>query len=316
MNRFDAAAGDAPGEGLHASGIRVLQVNMGLKCNQRCAHCHLGASPSRTEMMDWPTMEAVVEAARRVRPELVDITGGSPELNPRLRDFIETLGAEGMAVQVRTNLTVLLEPGMEGMPEFYRRNAVRLVGSLPCYLEENVRAQRGEGVYWKSIAAIRMLNAAGYGREAGLELDLVYNPGGPVLPGPQPMLEEAYRRELGGRFGICFTRLLTITNMPIGRFASGLAGEGADAYLRLLVESFNPETVGKVMCRRQISVGWEGTLYDCDFNLALGIAVDHGAPDHVSRFDAGALARRRIVTGDHCFGCTAGGGSSCGGALV
>ncbi|MHC5053594.1 MAG: arsenosugar biosynthesis radical SAM (seleno)protein ArsS [Planctomycetota bacterium] len=316
MNRFEPLVEGAPGEGLHASDIRILQVNVGLKCNQQCRHCHLEASPDRNELMNWRMMRMILEAAKGIRPEKVDTTGGAPELNPRLCDFIAALGVNGIAVQVRTNLSVLLEPGMEGMPRFYRDNRVQLVGSLPCYLEANVQAQRGEGVYWKSIEAIRMLNALGYGLRAELPLDLIYNPIGPVLPGPQSELEDAYRSELGGRFGITFTRLLTITNMPIGRFARGLAEEGrARAYMKMLVDSFNPATVDKVMCRHQLSIGWDGTLYDCDFNLALGLAVDHGAPDHLSRFDADALERRRIVTDEHCFGCTAGAGSSCGGAL-
>ncbi len=188
---------------------------------------------------------------------------------------------------------------------------------MPCYLEETVRAQRGPGIYEKSVEAIRRLNSLGYGIDPGLALDLVYNPGGPFLPAAQGELEQAYRRELGERFGIRFTRLLTITNMPIGRFGAELRRQQkAGEYMRLLQDSFNPRTVDGVMCRRQISVGWDGTLYDCDFNLAIGLAVDHGAPDRISDFDPSVLSKRRIVTGDHCFGCTAGSGSSCAGALA
>jgi radical SAM/Cys-rich protein len=261
-------------------------------------------------------MELVVEAAKEAGAGFVDLTGGAPELNPDLRWFIEALGAEGIPVQVRTNLTALLEPEAEGLAEFFRDHRVALVASMPCYLEENVRAQRGAGVYDKSIEAIRRLNDLGYGKDPGLVLNLVYNPGGPFLPAPQADLEAAYRKELRERFGVEFTRLLTIANMPIGRFGADLERRGgAEEYMRLLAGSFNPGTVEAVMCRSQVSVGPDGTLYDCDFNLALGLAVDHGAPDHIRDFDLSTLRTRRIVTGEHCFGCTAGRGSSCGGAL-
>ena len=206
---------------------------------------------------------------------------------------------------------------MEEMPEFFQEHQVQLVASLPCYLEENVCAQRGKGVYEKSIAAIRRLNALGYGSDPDLPLHVVYNPGGPFLPPPQSALEENYRRELGNRFGITFTRLLTITNMPLGRFRMHLSHLGQERnYLTLLRKSFNPDTLSGLMCRYQISIGWDGTLYDCDFNLALGLPVNHGAPDHIKSFRVADLKARRIVTGEHCFGCTAGAGSSCGGALV
>jgi radical SAM/Cys-rich protein len=248
---------------------------------------------------------------------LIDLTGGAPELNPSFRQFVSALRKENLQVQVRTNLTVLLEPGMEDLPEFLRNHQIHLVASLPCYLEENVRAQRGEGVYGKSIEAIRRLNALGYGIKTHLPLSLVYNPGGPFLPPPQSALEKDYRRELGQRFGITFTHLLTITNMPLGRFHSELSLQKQEEnYLQLLRKSFNLQTVEGLMCRYQISVGWDGTLYDCDFNLALKLPVDHGAPDHIQRFNPAELLTRRIVTGEHCFGCTAGYGSSCSGALV
>jgi radical SAM/Cys-rich protein len=238
-------------------------------------------------------------------------------MNPNFRRFVLALKEMGPAVQVRTNLTILLEPGMEEMAPFLRDNEVRLVASLPCYLEENVRAQRGPEVYERSVEAIRMLNGLGYGREPRLPLNLVYNPGGPKLPPPQVELEQDYRRELDERFGIFFSSLLTITNMPIGRFGAQLKSQGTRAdYMNLLRESFNPSTAESIMCRRQLSVAWDGTLYDCDFNLALGMPVDHGAPNHIRNFRASDLERRRIVTGEHCFGCTAGAGSSCGGALA
>lgn len=317
MNEFERRVETISNGCLCGLEIRTLQVNLGLRCNQRCRHCHVSASPERTETMDWPIMELVIDAAERVGCGLVDLTGGAPELNPNFRKFIESLRARGHDVQVRTNLTVLLEPGMERLPEWFRDNRVRLVASLPCYLEQNVRAQRGKGIYEKSIKAIRRLNTIGYGVDPDLPLDLVYNPGGPNLPPDQAALEADYRRELGTRFGIAFSQLLTIANLPIGRFRAELRRDNREReYLALLRNSFNSETLEGLMCRHQISVGWDGTLFDCDFNLALGYAVDHGAPDHIRFFDPDSLEKRRIVTGEHCFGCTAGRGSSCGGALV
>ncbi len=292
---------------MHSVDIETIQVNVGLKCNQACVHFHVESSPLRTEMMDWPTMGLIIEAARRVRARLVDITGGAPELNPHLRRFIAALRERGHTVQVRTNLTVLLLPEQETMPEFFRDHQVHLVASLPCYLEENVRRQRGNGVYEKSIEVIRQLNALGYGQDPALPLNLVYNPVGPFLPPDQAKLEEDYRREMWDRFGIVFTRLLTITNMPIGRFQDDLARQGKDQkYLDLLKQSFNLQTLEGLMCRHQINIDWDGRLYDCDFNLALKLPVDHGVPNHLKDFDPAALARRRIITGIHCFGCTAG----------
>lgn len=317
MNEFEAALNRVTGGGLRAKRLDVLQANLGLRCNQSCAHCHLNSSPDRAEQMSWPVMERLLEVARRVDPELVDLTGGSPELNPNFRRFVEWLSQDGHAVQVRTNLTVLTEPEMRDMPGFFRAHRVRLAASMPCYRRENVREQRGEGVYRRSMKALKRLNAEGYGRTEGLQLNLVYNPAGPDLPPEQSKLEAEYRRELKDRHGVAFTRLLTIANMPIGRFRARLQRQGADGqYLRLLKQSFNPATVEGLMCRHQVSVGWDGTLYDCDFNLALGRPVDHGAEPRLSSFDAGALAERQVVTGDHCFGCTAGCGSSCAGSLV
>jgi radical SAM/Cys-rich protein len=268
-------------------------------------------------MMEWPTMQMVLKAVETVDCKLIDLTGGAPELNPNFRRFVKALCQEGRRVQVRTNLTVLLEPDMEGLPEFFRDHRVQLVASLPCYLQENVCAQRGRGVYERSIEAIKRLNGLGYGSESGLPLNLVYNPGGPFLPPPQLDLEKDYRRELGQRFGVAFTRLLTITNMPLGRFRAELIRKKEEEnYLQLLRKSFNPQTVTGLMCRHQISVGWDGTLYDCDFNLALALPVNHGAPNHIRSFKPLDLRMRRVVTGEHCFACTAGSGSSCGGALV
>ena len=238
-------------------------------------------------------------------------------MNPHLRRFIEALRDQGHSVQVRTNLTILLEPGMETMPEFFRDHQVHLVASLPCYLEDNVRAQRGAGVYEKSIQAIRRLNALGYGIDPDLPLDLVYNPVGPSLPPDQSKLEADYRCKLGERFGITFAKLFTITNMPIGRFFDDLRRQDRHTkYMRVLQDSFNPQTLDGLMCRHQVDIDWDGTIYDCDFNLALGMPVDHGAPANIKDFDPALLINRKIVTDNHCFGCTAGHGSSCGGALV
>ncbi|MCG3196087.1 MAG: arsenosugar biosynthesis radical SAM protein ArsS [Candidatus Omnitrophica bacterium] len=318
MNRFDLRVGETSAfpNGLRAGAIRTVQVNIGLTCNLECAHCHVASSPRRKEQMSRETLEQVLRLARGLTPVSVDITGGAPELNPHFRRFVEVLRGESFPVMVRTNLTILLEPDYIDLPEFFRNHRVHLIASLPCYLEENVDRQRGVGVYRKSIEALRRLNALGYGKDSGLPLDLVYNPVGPALPPDQRRLEADYREQLGARHGIVFNRLLTITNMPVGQFLGDLKrSQRLDGYLRTLEETFNPGTVEKLMCRGQVSIGWDGTLYDCDFNLALRLPLNHGQPNHVSRVDPTQLAHRMIRTGEHCFGCTAGSGSSCGGAL-
>jgi radical SAM/Cys-rich protein len=317
MDAFDERVLTETGDHLHTTDISTIQVNVGLKCNLQCVHCHVASSPRRKETMSWETMEHVIAAARRIRCSLVDITGGAPELHPDLRRFIAVLHEAGISIMVRTNLTVLLEPGMDTMPGFFRDHRVHLAASLPCYLESNVDRQRGEGVFKGSIEAIRVLNALGYGSDPELPLILVYNPVGAHLPPDQKSLEADYRRELGDRFGIVFTRLVAIANMPVGRYVGILKKENAlDGYARLLRESFNVATLERLMCRHQISVDWNGTMYDCDFNLAMKLPVDHGAPPHIRDFDPTRHTRRRVATGSHCFGCTAGCGSSCGGALV
>ncbi len=315
MNSFDKDIYETIGELLRSANLQTIQVNVGLKCNQSCTHCHLDAFPQRTEMMDWTTMEAVGDIADSVKPNLIDITGGSPELHPDIRRFITELRKRGHPIQVRTNLTVFYEDGMEGFPEFYRDNGVMLVASMPCYLEENVRAQRGERVYEKSIDAVKRLNSLGYGSD--LSLNLIYNPGGSFLPAAQVDLENDYKRELGEKLGIVFNHLFTITNMPLGRFRDQLHSQNKEEeYLELLRNSFNKNTIKELMCRYQISVGPDGTIYDCDFNLALEMPVSHGAPDHISRFDLPSIEKRRIATDKHCYGCTAGAGSSCAGSLA
>ncbi|MGD8413603.1 MAG: arsenosugar biosynthesis radical SAM protein ArsS [Candidatus Latescibacterota bacterium] len=316
MNEFDSKIIQSTGKPLQAERISIVQVNVGLRCNQKCVHCHVAASPKRREEMSWETMEAVLRVARGIECEQLDITGGAPEINPHFRRFVREARDAELSVQVRTNLTIHLEPGYEDLGAFLAKRKVKLVASLPCYLEENVDRQRGEGVYRGSVEAIRKLNGLGFGREDALALDLVYNPVGPQLPPDQESLEADYRRELRARHGIEFTRLITITNMPIGRFMGELKSRNrAESYKQLLRESFNASTVDGLMCRHQINVDWEGNMYDCDFNLALRLKVNHGMPAHIEDFDP-RLHRRIIETGVHCFGCTAGRGSSCGGALV
>jgi radical SAM/Cys-rich protein len=317
MNAFEARVVEHIPDKLCSAGIEALQVNLGRLCNLSCTHCHLECSPKREELMGSAAMENVIEVAATLKGALIDITGGLPEMHPRFKDFISALRSVGGRVQSRTNITVLLEPEYEGMIEFLYANQVNLVASMPCYLEDNVRAQRGDGVYAKSVDTLRALNNLGYGTEHGPTLDLVYNPGGATLPGCQATLEEAYRSQLQKRFGITFNRLLTITNMPIGRFLKHLQSEGnAQSYMQLLKDAFNPGTLPSMMCRSQICVDWDGRLYDCDFNLALGLSLNHSIPNRIEDFDLTALANRVISTGEHCFGCAAGHGSSCGGALL
>jgi radical SAM/Cys-rich protein len=317
VSSFAAVVADATGAPLQAEAITTLQVNVGLRCNLACHHCHVESGPKRPEAMDWATMALVLAAARSASVRTVDITGGAPELNPDFRRFVAAARAQGHEVMVRTNLTIALQPGHTDLPEFFREHAVHLVASLPCYTAENVDAQRGHHVYRDSVQVLRRLNALGYGVDPDLRLDLVYNPGGPNLPGPQAQLEADYRRELQARSGIRFHHLYTITNMAIGRFARDLVASGeAATYRELLRSHFNPATVPALMCRHQVHVGHDGTLYDCDFNYALGQGLAGRAPRHIRDFDAAALQTRRIATAEHCFGCTAGCGSSCGGALL
>lgn len=306
---------------LMRAGIDTLQVNVGKVCNQACHHCHVDAGPARTERMERATAKRVLEMlARNGAVRTLDITGGAPELNANFRMLVEGGRRAGREVMVRCNLTVMYEPGMEWLGEFYRNNRVRLVCSLPCYTAANVERQRGRGVFEKSIAALHQLNALGYGM-GELKLDLVYNPLGPSLPPPQAALEADYRAELGRNFGIRFDRLSTITNMPIARFARQLNQWGRYAeYMGLLVNHFNPATIDGLMCRTLLSVGWDGRLYDCDFNQMLEIPLGTGGGRRGLTIwdidDLGYLRGAPIATSMHCFGCTAGAGSSCGGALA
>jgi len=312
---FHQCVKNLTGGSLTASGIDTVQVNIGLKCNLACRHCHVASSPKREEIMSWETMGAVLQAATQAGARTLDITGGAPEMHPRFCEFVAAALARRLSVIVRTNLTILLQPGYTSLVPFFASHPVRLVASLPCYLPNNVDRQRGRHVYRESIEAILRLNEAGYGREPEKLLDLVYNPGGPSLPPDQGALEAAYRQALHSEFGITFNRLLTITNMPIGRFLDDLNREDkAEPYQQLLRDAFNSETVDGLMCRHQMHVGWDGTLYDCDFNFALGLSSS--GHDNVNDVDLEAFRRRRVVTGEHCFACTAGCGSSCGGALA
>ena len=312
-----AAHGFAP---LTRGAVETLQVNVGKLCNQACHHCHVDAGPKRTEIMQEPTARRVLEVlAKSPTVETVDITGGAPELNPSFRLLVQGARSLGRRVIDRCNLTVLFEAGREWLPAFFVEHGVELTCSLPCYTAKNVDQQRGKGVFEKSIEALRMLNARGYGkRGSGLVLNLVYNPVGAFLPPAQAGLEADYKRELGAAFGIEFDRLFTITNMPIQRFAADLERSGKQReYMSVLVNHFNPATVAGLMCRSLVSVGWEGTLYDCDFNQMLEIGVPAGLPRSIFDLDGlDDLSGARISTASHCFGCTAGAGSSCGGETV
>jgi radical SAM/Cys-rich protein len=317
LKHFDESVQKAQGEPLKSDVVQTVQVNLGLLCNLSCRHCHVEASPRRKEVMRWGTMQSVLRLTNALRDVQVDLTGGAPELNPNFRKFVSMLRADRHTVQVRSNLTVFSEPGFTDLPEFLAKNHVHLVASLPCYLDENVDSQRGKGTYLRSISALRRLNELGYGDAPTLPLNLVYNPGGPFLPPEQAKLEDAYRHQLDERFGIRFNRLLTITNMPLGRFFHDLEKAGmSSSYERLLQDSFNPDTLDGLMCRHQICVAWDGRLADCDFNHALGLSLDGDLPRHIDQIDPKMLSARKIVTGQHCFGCTAGCGSSCRGALV
>ncbi len=314
---FDEVLGRHAVFPLHAGGVRVLQINLGKLCNQTCTHCHVDAGPERREIMTRETAEQCVAALRNSQIETVDLTGGAPEMNPGFRWLVEECRKLGRHVIDRCNLTILLAPGYEDLPEFLAAQRVEVVASLPCYLQENTDRQRGNGVFARSVEALRRLNALGYGRPgSGLTLTLVYNPVGPALPPSQSTLESAYRRELSERYGIVFSRLYTITNMPISRFLAELVETGRyGEYMDRLIAAFNPQTLDGVMCRDTLSVDWKGNLYDCDFNQMLDLPVVAGSPRHISEFDEGTLSQRLIATGRHCFGCTAGAGSSCQGAL-
>ena len=300
--------------------LDTLQVNLGYKCNQTCVHCHVNAGPTRTEMMDRETLSEVVAYIKASGVGTVDITGGAPELNPHFRALVLAARNLGAHVIDRCNLTVLEQPGQDDTADFLAANGVEIIASLPCYLEENVDAQRGKGVFEGSIRALRTLNALGYGRpDSGLALNLVYNPQGPSLPPPQEKLEADYHRHLEERYGLLFNHLYVLTNMPIQRFGSTLLSQGRfDEYLALLKSAYQPQNLDSVMCRSLLSVDWRGYVYDCDFNQMLGLPLAwHGKPRaHLRELIGADLTGNPILVKDHCYGCTAGQGSSCGGALV
>jgi radical SAM/Cys-rich protein len=311
VNDFESRISAHDESALSGVDLAALVVSVTLRCNQACMHCHVRSSPSRDEMMGTDVMMRVVEAASAARPSVVDVTGGAPELNPRLPHFLRALRAEGHRVQLRTNLTVLEDGEHAGLADTYAASGIELLASMPCYTERNVGLLRGPGVRDASVRTLLHLNALGYGSSGGPRLDLIYNPVGTTLPESQPSLEALFREELAQRFGIVFTHLLTMTNMPVGRFRDHLVADGGyDRYVHALREAFNPDVVPLLQCRHQIEVGWDGRLYDCDFNLGEGTPVSPGVPATVWEFDAEALATRRIAHGAHCFGCTAGAGSS------
>jgi radical SAM/Cys-rich protein len=301
---------------LRRTRARVLQINVGKLCNQTCIHCHVGAGPGRREVMTAETADRVIAWMGEHKPAVVDITGGAPELCPEFRRLTVAARSIGAQVLVRCNLTVIFEEGETGLPDFYAENEVELVCSLPCYSADNVNKQRGDGVFDKSIRALQVFNEKGYGVDPKLVLTLVYNPVGPSLPPEQDALEAAYKRELKEHFGIEFNRLLCITNLPVTRFALWLRQTGRlEEYHQLLFENFNPATVDGLMCRDTINVGWRGDLYDCDFNQMLDLAMGRRPRRYLWDVEPGDLEGERVATGRHCFGCTAGHGSSCGGTI-
>lgn len=290
--------------------VRSLVVNVTLRCNQSCRHCHVSASPHRQETMSPAVMAEVMRMADMIRPEFIDVTGGAPELNPHLPDLLRELRLRGHRVQLRTNLTMLAEPEHEPLAELYAEAGVELLASLPCFTERNVTLARGQGVLPASVRTLLVLNSLGYGGEDGLRLDLVYNPVGTTLPESQTSLAALFRDELAERFGIVFSDLLTMTNVPVGRFRDRLLADGGyDRYLRALRQAFNPDVLPLLTCRHQIEIGWDGRLYDCDFNLGDQRPVSAEAPQTVWDFDTAAVACRPVAHGEHCFACTAGAGS-------
>ena len=303
---------------LRPTKVEIFQVNVGRKCNQTCRHCHVDAGPDRTEMMPDAVMDRCLEVIESTSIPTVDITGGAPELHRRWKELVVRARAAGKHVMDRCNLTITLLPNYAYLPEFFAAHGVHVIASLPHYRQKGTDTQRGDGVFDESVEALKRLNALGYGKEGtGLVLDLVTNPVGTFLPGAQKALEAEWKRQLLRLYGVEFNALYTITNMPISRFLEFLQETGQTAeYLERLAAAFNPAAAAGVMCRNTLSVGWDGTLFDCDFNQMLELPVHPAAPRTIFDFDLAALERREIVLGPHCFGCTAGAGSSCGGATA
>ena len=315
---FDRRLGEIGLFPLRATGIAVLQINVGKLCNQTCRHCHVDAGPDRTEQLSRETATLCMQALARTDIPTVDLTGGAPELNPNFRWLVEQAHGLGRHVIDRCNLSVLLLPSQADLGEFLAAHRVEVVASLPYYRASQTDAQRGDGIFNKSLEALRLLNGLGYGRaDSGLTLNLVHNPVGAFLPPNQQALETQFRKELERRHGVSFNHLYSITNMPISRFLEFLLESGNyEGYMERLVNAFNPAAAKGVMCRTTLSVGWDGTLYDCDFNQMLELPIAEGPAKHIRHFDAAQLNQRPIVTGNHCYGCTAGSGSSCGGAVI
>lgn len=307
---------------IHRQGLKILQVNLGYLCNLQCQHCHVNAGPNREEVMSAETVGQIIDFLKTGKVSVLDLTGGAPELNPRFRELVMEARSLNIRVIDRCNLTILEETDQKDLAEFLSQNEVEIVASLPCYLEENVNAQRGKGVFDKSIRALRRLNELGYGLDPSLVLNLVYNPQGPSLPPSQHALEQDYKKHLRDNHGIVFNRLLTITNMPIQRFGSMLLSTGQfDDYMQLLRDAYQPANLDAVMCRTLVSIDWQGNVYDCDFNQMLDLPMRHtdskrqGHRIHISELALMELEGRPVTVRDHCYGCTAGQGSSCGGAL-
>jgi len=315
---FEERMGQAGLDPLYATGITVFQINVGKLCNQTCRHCHVDAGPDRLEIMSRETAELCIQTLAKTDIPTVDITGGAPELNPNFRWLVEQARGLGRHVMDRCNLSVLLLPSQADLAEFFANHQAEVVASLPYFRPSQTDAQRGDGVFEKSIRALQILNRLGYGVEgSGLILNLVHNPVGAFLPPKQEAIEAQFRRELARHHSVVFNHLYTITNMPISRFLEFLVESGNyEGYMERLANAFNPAAAAGVMCRYTISIGWDGTLYDCDFNQMLDLSVSHGAPRHIRDFDPAQLHTRRIVTGNHCYGCTAGAGSSCGGTVT
>ncbi len=297
---------------LSSKGIDILQVNLGYRCNLACKHCHVQAGPHRTEMMARENIEAVIRVLNESPIQTLDITGGAPELHPDFHSLVQIARIMGCHVIVRTNLAVFFEQGLANLPAFYSENRVEIIASLPHFRAANVDGVRGDGVFAQCIKALRLLNHLGYGHQGSeLQVHLVYNPRGAFLPPSQESLEKQYRQELLEKYDVHFTHLYTLANMPLGRFKNFLRRSGIyDEYLRKLVDAFNPATLDGIMCRRLVSVGWDGTLSDCDFNQIAGLRMSEDCPGHIRDFDYDSLCQREIVLSDHCFGCCAGRGST------
>ena len=317
-NSFDISLNASSLYPLTALSLTTMQINLGTRCNLACKHCHANAGPDRQEEMTRETMEACLDALQRDGIQTIDITGGAPEINPHYRWLIKAGAQIGRRVVTRTNLAVISNDGHADLPAFFADNNAEVFASLPYFTAETTDRQRGNGVFSRAIEALKQLNGVGYGAHNGqLILNLVYNPCGAYLPPSQKAIEADFRAELSKRYGITFTNLYTITNMPIGRFLDYLTeSKNLERYMERLKGSYNPSAAANVMCRNIISVGWDGSLYDCDFNQMLGLRCGDNAPDNIRRFNYASLKNRRIVTGPHCYGCTAGAGSSCGGTVA